>query len=99
VARIESGAQGATLTQADGGGVQADSFSELTERVLGVALAPETLARWLHGGASHGAASDWAVTVEEKQRAGAVDIARLMSARRGDVTVRLVVDEYRVVGD
>ena len=99
VARIESSPQGATLTQAGGGGVQADSFAELTERVLGVALAPELLARWLHGGAADGAPSDWSVTVEEKQRAGTVDIARLMSARRGDTTVRLVVDEYRVVGN
>lgn len=99
VARIESDAQGATLTQADGSGVQADSFADLTERVLGVALAPRSLARWLHGGAPEASDSDWSVRVEERQRAGSIDIARRMSARRGDVTVRLVVDEYRALAD
>ena len=99
VARIESGPQGATLTQAGGGGVQADSFAELTERALGVALEPGLLAAWLHGGAAGGATSEWSVTIEEKQRAGSVDIVRRMSARRGEVTVRLVVDDYRVVRD
>ena len=99
VARIESGTQGATLTQADGSGMQADSFAELTQRVLGVALAPQTLARWLHGGVPEASDSDWNVTVEERQRAGSIDIARRMSARRGEVTVRLVVDEYRALAD
>ncbi|MEO5676920.1 MAG: outer membrane lipoprotein LolB [Usitatibacter sp.] len=94
VARIESGAQGATLTQADGSGVQADSFADLTERVLGAALAPESLARWLHGSAPQEMDSAWRVTIDERQRAGSIDIARRMSAQRGDVTVRLVVDEY-----
>jgi len=37
--------------------------------------------------------------VEETQRAGAVDIARRITASRGDVSVRLVVDEYRALGE
>jgi outer membrane biogenesis lipoprotein LolB len=97
VARIESGTSGATLTQAGGGGVQADTFADLTERVLGVPLAPETLARWLHGESGLASQSDWNITIEERQKAGAIDIARRMSATRGDVTVRLVVDDYRVI--
>ena len=94
VARIESGSAGATLTQAGGGGAQADSFEELTERVLGVALSPALLAGWLHGSPS-AAPSEWKVTLEEKQAAGRVEIARRIGAQRGDTTVRLVVDEYR----
>ena len=94
VARIESGAGGAVLTQAGGGGAQADSFEELTERVLGIALSPALLAGWLHATPST-TPSDWNVTLEEKQAAGRVEIARRIVARRGDVTVRLVVDEYR----
>src|SRR5215470_9665890 len=35
VARIESDGGGATLTQAGGGGYQADSFADLTDRILG----------------------------------------------------------------
>jgi outer membrane biogenesis lipoprotein LolB len=96
VARIESGPSGATLTQAGGGGAQADSFEELTERALGVALDPAALARWLHGG-TPAASSGWTVKVEETQKAGAIDVARRISAQRGDVVVRLVVDEYRAL--
>lgn len=99
VARIESGAQGATLTQAGGEEVRAASFSDLTERVLGIALDPATLALWLHGSADSGAPSGWSVTVEETQRAGTVDVARRMSARRGDVSLRLVVDAYHPMAD
>jgi len=98
VARIESGPAGATLTQAGGGAYQAATFADLTGRALGVELDPADLALWLHGRAPS-VASGWKVTVEETQKAGSVDVARRMSATRGEVTVRLVVDEYRVLGD
>ena len=97
VARIESSAGGATLTLAGGDRQVATSFSALTERMLGVALEPEMLAGWLHGAPAAGLPGDWQVTLDEKQRAGAVELARRVSAIRGDVVVRLVVDEYRVV--
>ena len=96
VARIESSTGGATLMRAGGERQAAASFSALTERILGVALDPETLAGWLHGGPVTGAAG-WSVTLDEKQRAGSVELARRLSAIRGDVVVRLVVDDYRVV--
>ena len=95
VARIESGPRGATLEQAGGPSQAAASFSELTERVFGVALEPALLAQWLHGTGRPDAAAGWQVSVEETQRAGTVELARRMSARRADVVVRLVVDEYR----
>jgi hypothetical protein len=48
----------------------------------------------LHGtGVTKG--GDWEVSVEESTPAGSVTIARRLTARRGDVTIRLVVDEYR----
>ena len=94
VARIESAPGGASLVQADGQRAEASSFAELTERVLGVALEPAQLAAWLHG-APPADAQGWKVTLDEKQAAGAVEIARRVTAVRGDVTVRLVVDEYR----
>lgn len=97
VARIESSSTGATLRQAGVEGVEeAPTFAALTERVVGIGLDPATLARWLHGTAP-GTAGEWTVAVEETQRAGEVDLARRLSARRGDVTVRLVVDEYRAL--
>lgn len=97
VARIESGPNGATLRRGGAeGDEEAPTFGALTERVVGIALDPATLASWLHGTAP-GGSGDWTVAVEETQRAGNVDLARRLSARRGDVTVRLVVDEYRAL--
>jgi outer membrane biogenesis lipoprotein LolB len=93
VARIESGASGARLSQG-GQAIEADTFADLTERAVGVAIDPSLLVGWLHGvEVRHGA--DWEVTIEESTPAGSVTIARRLTARRGDVTVRLVVDEYR----
>lgn len=97
VARIESGSGGATLAQAGGETVQAASFAQLTERILGVALDPAALAAWLHGDTSGAAPAEWTVTLEERQGTGTVALARRISATRRDVVVRLVVDEYRAL--
>ena len=98
VARIESSPRGATLSQ--GGDPQsAPSFAALTQRALGVALEPATLAAWLHGDIASAASTGWAVTLDETQAAGAVTLARRLSATRGDVVVRLVVDDYQALPD
>jgi outer membrane lipoprotein LolB len=95
VARIESGPSGATAVQAGGGAIAADDFPALTERLLGVALDPDAMAGWLHGAKPANAPGAWQVTIEETQRAGEVDLAKRITASRGETTVRLVVDEYR----
>lgn len=97
VARIESSPAGATLARAGAGDESAPSFATLTERLLGVALDPLALASWLHGGTRDELPTDWRVTIEETQRAGAIELARRISASRGDVVIRLVVDDYRVL--
>jgi len=94
VARIESDGSGATLTQAGGGGYQADSFADLTERLLNVPLDPAMLAAWLHGDLRD-VPADWRVTIDETQPAGAVQLARRITATRGEVAVRIVVDDYQ----
>ncbi len=98
VARIESGDGAATLQRAGAAPENAPDFPSLTERLLGVALDPAALASWLHGGATS-TPGGWNVAVDEKQRAGAIDIARRITASRGDVSVRLVVDEYRALAN
>ncbi len=100
VARIRSDATGALLEQAGGNPEHAASFADLTGRVLGVALEPAQLSDWLHGRAGHGAApADWKVSIDETQDAGAVKLARRITASRGDVVVRLVVDAYRALAE
>ena len=98
VARIESGASGARLDRGGGQVEHAASFAELSERMLGIALDPALLVGWLHGSGPR-ESGDWRVTIEESQRAGSVDIARRLAATRGEVTVRLVVDEYRALDE
>jgi len=94
VARIESDGHGATLVQAGGSPRRAASFEALTEESLGVGLDPEMLAAWLHGNLRDTPAN-WRVTIDETQQAGAVQLARRITAQRGDVVVRLVVDDYQ----
>ncbi len=96
VARIESDGAGATLQQAGAPSERAPSFAVLAERYLGIPIDPAMLASWLHGGGG-AAPGAWQVTVDEKQQAGAVELARRISASRGDIVVRLVVDEYRAL--
>jgi outer membrane biogenesis lipoprotein LolB len=99
VARIESSAKGATLYQAGGGGVQADSFEDLTDRVLGVGLDPGALAQALHGRAPGEVPPGWRFTVDETQPAGAVTLAKRITVSDGRTVVKLVVDTYQALPD
>ena len=94
VARIESGARGATLTRAGGAPEHAQSFQALTESLLGVALAPDDVAAWLHGEKPR-AGGGW---IDETEPAGKVTLARRVTAQRGDIVVRLVIDDYQALG-
>lgn len=98
VARIEADARGASLRQAGATEQQAGSFAALTERMLGVPLDPGMLAAWLHGDL-RAVPEDWRVSIDESQQAGAVTLARLITARRGDVVVRLVLDDYQALAE
>lgn len=98
VARIESAERGVTLQRAGASPESAPDFPSLTERLLGVPLEPRQLANWLHGTMGSITTGGWVVDVKEVQRAGAIDIARLIVASRGETSVRLVVDEYRALG-
>jgi outer membrane biogenesis lipoprotein LolB len=96
VARIASNASGATLEHGSET-ERAASFGALAESLLGVRLEPEQLASWLHASDGVVPPSDWTVTLDERQAAGSITIARRMSASRGDVSLRLVVDDYKVL--
>jgi len=38
------------------------------------------------------------VTIDETQPAGKVTLARRVTAQRGDIVVRLVIDDYQALG-
>ena len=98
VARIESDGSGARLLQAGGPTRQAASFEALAEETLGVPLDPAMLAAWLHGNLRDTPAN-WRVTIDEREQAGSVQLARRITAQRGDVVVRLVVDDYQPLAE
>jgi outer membrane biogenesis lipoprotein LolB len=99
VARIESTPGGATLSDGGDSGERASSFEELTRRVLGVGLDPAALAQALHGKAPRDVPDGWRFTVDETQPAGAVRLAKRITATNGETVVRLVVDSYRALAD
>ena len=99
VARIESTPHGATLTRSGDSAEQAETFQELTHRILGVALDPSWLAEGLHGRAPDNLPPGWRFTLDETQPAGAVRLAKRITVSNGDTVVRLVVDSYRPLGD
>ena len=99
IARIESGPRGATLERGGSAPESAASFQALSEKLLGVPLDPQVMAGWLHGAAGARVPGDWKVSIDETQRMGAVDLARRITASRGDVVVKLVVDDYKALGE
>lgn len=100
VARIESNARGAVLDRAGAGREEAPNFEALTQRLLGVGLDPDELVRWLHAQPSaRDTPAEWKVSIDEKQSAGAVEVARRVTAMRGDIVVKLVIDEYKALGE
>ncbi|HEX4944100.1 MAG TPA: outer membrane lipoprotein LolB [Usitatibacteraceae bacterium] len=96
VARIERdhAAEGLTVLRPGAEPMSAASFAELTQSLLGAALDERLLVAWLHGRPLAGP-EGWAVTIDESQRIGEADVARRITATRGDTVVKLVVDQYR----
>ena len=97
VGRIESGAWGARLTRAGAAPEEAASFAALAQRLFGAPLEPRSLASWLHGTLPAEGAGEWRVTIDESQRAGDVELARRITARRGEIVVKLVIEQYRTL--
>jgi outer membrane biogenesis lipoprotein LolB len=98
VARIERDAGSLVVHRPGTQPVTAASFAELTENVFGVALDERLLVAWVHARPLAGP-EGWSVSVDEVQQSGAREVARRITAARGDVIVKLVVDAYRESGE
>jgi outer membrane biogenesis lipoprotein LolB len=98
VARIERGAGGLTVHRPGAAPMAATSFADLTDNLLGAALDERLLVAWLHGRPFAGP-EGWSVTIDESQRIGEKDVARRITATRGDTVLKLVVDDYRTRAD
>jgi outer membrane biogenesis lipoprotein LolB len=94
VARIERTAGGLTVLRPGEAPMSATSFAELTQNLLGAALDERLLIAWLHGRPVAGPEA-WAVTIDESKRFGVTEVARRITASRGDTVLKLVVDDYR----
>lgn len=94
VARIERSGAALTIYRPGEAPVEAESFGRLTASLLGAALDERLLVAWLHGRPLAGP-EGWAVSIDESQRFGSTDVARRITASRGDTVVKLVVDDYR----
>ena len=90
LARIESEGGMVVLKRGGEAPVTSPSFAALSESMLGVALDPEDLARWLLG-AMPPSTAGWQVDVEERAADGTV---RRLTAIHSDTVVKLVVDSY-----
>ncbi len=96
VARIERTARGLSVQRPGAQPVTAASFAELTENLLGAPLDERLLVAWLHGRPLAGP-EGWDVTIDEARAIGETTLARRLTARREEATVKLVVDDYRVL--
>ena len=95
LARIERGPEGLVVHRSGAAPLAAASFSELTENLLGAALDERLLVAWLHRRPVAGP-DGWEVTIDESQRLGGHEVARRITASRGETVVKLVVDDYEV---
>jgi outer membrane lipoprotein LolB len=84
--------------------VEAATVDELAAELLGVEVGVDRIAGWVQGvGLRDGVESEaqvaggvsWRVTAEQYQPASPYRFARRITAIRGDVIVKLVIDEWR----
>ena len=96
LAELARDATGARLTQPNREPVVADSLAQLAQRVLGTPLPLEAMADWLRGArpAPGGEVDGWRVAISETSTFRGSRLLRVMEARRADVELKLVVDEW-----
>lgn len=98
IAELTRDAAGARLVQPNQPLVIAASLPELAQRVVGAPLPLEALADWLRGARaeSRGEVDGWQVVVSDSSAYRQRRLLRVMEARRDDVELKLIVDDWDV---
>ncbi len=100
---VQRKGEGARMRR-DGEVSEAASIDELASKLLGVSLGTQRVASWVQGvGLADGRTVEqtlangerWMVTAERFQAVAPYRFVGRLSAVRGDVTVRLVIDEWQ----
>jgi outer membrane biogenesis lipoprotein LolB len=111
LAEVRTNQDGATMHISRGGQaetIQAASIGDLTAQALGVRLDTAQLTRWMQGRDLDGAPNlalptesgvprTWQVTAENLRTVEGASVAARVTAISGDIVVRVVIDEFRVV--
>jgi len=98
IAQLTRDASGARLVQPNQATIAADSLPQLAQRVLGAPLPLEDMADWLRGARPDlsGSVNGWRVVISDTSMFHQSRLSRVMEARRGDVELKLVVDDWDV---
>ena len=96
MAELTRDASGARLTQPNQPVIAADTLPQLAQRVFGAPLPLEAMADWLRGArpALSGEVDGWRVTISDTSSYRQHRLLKVMEARREDVELKLVVDDW-----
>ncbi|MDP2824783.1 MAG: outer membrane lipoprotein LolB [Sulfuritalea sp.] len=98
LAELTRDAAGARLVQPNQAAIVADTLPQLAQRVFGAPLPLEAMADWLRGArpALSGEIDGWRVVISDTLAFRRSRLLRVMEARREDVELKLVVDDWDV---
>lgn len=98
LAELTRDAAGARLVWPDKATVAADTLPQLVQRVVGTPLPLEVMADWLRGARPDlsGEAEGWSVVIGDTSAYRHGHLVRILEARREDVELKLIVDDWDV---
>ena len=98
LAELTRDAAGARLVRADQATIAANTLPQLAQRVVGAPLPLEAMADWLRGARPDlsGEADGWRVMISDTSAFRQGRLVRILEARREDVEVKLIVDDWDV---
>lgn len=98
LAELTRDAAGARLVRPNQAAIAADDLPQLVRQVVGAPLPLEALADWLRGArpALRGDAEGWRVVISDTSALRQHRLLRVLEASRGDVDLKLIIDDWDV---